>query len=129
MCPDVISSPSISIQEHTLEAVDKFTCLRSTITSNLSPDVELNINIGKAATTMTCLAKRVWDNAMLTINTKIRVCQAYALSTLLYGSEAWTLYSCQQCRRNAFHLRCLCNLLGITWQDHFTSIDLLEKQG
>ncbi|XP_063590370.1 uncharacterized protein LOC134767242 [Penaeus indicus] len=42
------------------------------------------------------LTKRVWDNTMLTINTKMRVYQACVLSTLLYGSEAWTLYSDQE---------------------------------
>ena len=103
---DVSGVPSISIGDHTLEVVDKFTYLGSTISSNLSLDAELDMQIGKAATVMACLAKRVWDNPILTINTKMRVYQACVLSTLLYGSEAWTLYSCHERRLNAFHLRC-----------------------
>jgi len=51
------------------------------------------------------------------------------LSTLLYGSEAWTLYSSQEHRLNAFNLRCLSRMLGITWQDHVTNIDVLAKAG
>ena len=51
------------------------------------------------------------------------------LSTLLYGSEAWTPYSRQERRLNAFHLRCLRRLLGITWQDRVTNIDVLAEAG
>ena len=126
---DVSSAPSISIGNHTLEVVDKFTYLGSTISSNLSLDAELNTRIGKAMTVMARLAKRVWDNTMLTVNTKMRVYQACVLSTLLYGSESWTLYSRQERRLNAFHLRCLRRLLGITWQDRVTNTNILAMAG
>ena len=53
--------------------MDKFTYLRSTTSSNLSLDAELNTRIGKAATAMARLTKRVWDKTMLTTNIKIRV--------------------------------------------------------
>ncbi|XP_063585836.1 uncharacterized protein LOC134763209 [Penaeus indicus] len=129
MGQDVSSAPSISIGDHTLEVVDKFIYLGSTISSNLSLDAELNTRIGKAATTMARLTKRVWDNTMLTTNTKMRVYQACVLSTLLYGSETWTLYSVQERRLNTFHLRCLRRLLGITWQDRVPNIDVLAKAG
>ena len=129
MGQDVSSAPNISVGDHTLEVVDRFTYLGSTISSNLSLDAELNTRIGKAATTMARLTKRVWDNTMLTINTKMRVYQACVLSTLLYGSEAWTLYSRQEHKLNAFHLRCLRRLLGITWRDRVTNIDVLAKAG
>ena len=49
--------------------------------------------IGKATTALALLEKRVWDNSMLTTNAKIQVYGACLLSTLLYCSEAWTLYS------------------------------------
>ena len=58
---------------------------------------------------MVCLTKRVWDNTMLALNTKMRVYQACVLSTLLYGSETWTLYSHQEPQLDAFHMR---NLTG-----------------
>lgn len=129
MCQDVSSAPNISIGNHTLEVVDKFTYLGSTLSNNLSLEDELNARIGKAATAMARLAKRVWDNTMLTSNTKMKVYQACVLSTLLYGSEAWTLYSRQEHRLNAFHMRCLRRLLGITWQDRVTNNDVLARAG
>ena len=129
MGQDVITTPTITIGDHTLEVVEKFTYLGSTISSNLSLDAELNVRIGKAATAMARLAKRVWDNTMLTLNTKMRVYQACVLSTLLYGSESWTLYSHQERRLNAFHMRNLRRLLGITWQDRVTNASVLSQAG
>ncbi len=42
---------------------------------------------------MAGLAKRVWDNIILALSTKMRVYQAWVLSTLLCDSETWTQYS------------------------------------
>ena len=53
------STPAITIGDHTLEAVNKFNYLGSTISSNVSLVAELNVRIGKAATAMVCLMKRV----------------------------------------------------------------------
>ena len=64
---------------------------------------------------------------MLTTNTKMRVYQACVLSTLLYGSESWTLYTRQEGRLNAFHLRSLRKILGITWQDRVPNKDVLAR--
>ncbi|KAK4325144.1 hypothetical protein Pmani_004298 [Petrolisthes manimaculis] len=129
MGQDVSSTLSISIGNYTLEVVTNFTYLGSTISSNLSLDVELNSWIGKAATAMARLASRVWDNSMLSINTKVKVYQACVLSTLLYGSEAWTLYSRQERRLNTFHMRCLRKILKITWEDHVPNKDVLAQAG
>ena len=65
--------PNISIGNYTLQVVDTFTCLDPTIASNLSLDDELNSRIGKTATAMARLARSVWNNSMLIINTKMKV--------------------------------------------------------
>ena len=64
---------------------------------------------------------------MLTTNTKMRVYQACVLSTLLCGSETWTLYTRQERRLNAFHLHSLRKILGITWQDRVPNKNVLER--
>ena len=84
---DVSSMPSISIGDCTLEFVENFISLGSTISSNLSLDTALNQRIVKAAVALANLGKRVWDNTLLTISTKTKLYQSYVLSTLLYGSE------------------------------------------
>ena len=114
-------------QDISVDVVENFTYLGSTISNNLSLDAEANVRIGKAATAMARLAKRVRDSTMLTLNIKMRVYKACVLSTLLYGSEIWTLY--QERRLNAFHMRNLRRLLGITWQDQVTNASILSQTG
>ena len=54
---------------------------------------------------------------------------ACVLSTLLYGSEAWTTYSDQEKRLNTFHLRSLRRLLGISWMDRIPNTVVLSRAG
>ena len=84
---DVSSMPSISIGDCTLEVVENFIYLGSTISSNLSRDTALNQRIVKAAVALAHLEKRVWDNTLLIISTKTKLYQSHVLSTLLYSSE------------------------------------------
>ena len=104
-----------------------FTYLGSAISSNLSLEATLNVRIYKASNDMHRLTGRVWTNDMLSKNTKMRIYQACVLSTLLYGSESWALYMRQEHRRNAFHLRNLRKILGITWQDSIPNRDVLTR--
>ena len=126
---DVSSALSNSIGDCTLDLVEDFTYLGSNISSNLSLDTELNMRISKESAAMAHLTKRVWENTMLTIKTKTQVYQACVLSTLLYGSESWTLYTRQECRLNTFHLCYLRRILGISWQDHIPNTEVLARAG
>ena len=87
------------------------------------------MRIGKASAATARLIKRVWENSMLTIKTKTQKYQACVLSTLLYGSESWTLYTRQERRLNTSHLRCLRRILCISWQDHISNTEVLAKAG
>ena len=107
MAQDAEIPPSIYIDGSNLSVVDNFKYLGSTISSNLSLDVEINARIGKAATVMAKLNKRVWQNINLTMNTRLKVYQACVTSILLYGSETWTPYARQEAKLNSFHLHCL----------------------
>ena len=92
MAQVVDSPPNITILEHELEFLHDFVYryFGSTISDTLALYSELNRRIGKAATTISSLTKRVWSNKKLTQNTKIQVYRAYVLSALLYGSESLT---------------------------------------
>ena len=48
------------------------------------------------------------------MNVQRKVYQSGVISTLLYGSEAWTAYARQEKKLNAFHMRCLKRTLGLT---------------
>lgn len=59
---DTSTAPAIAIDDYQLDVVHQFTYLGSTITDNLSLDVELDKRIGKATSTLARLSKRVWTN-------------------------------------------------------------------
>ena len=126
---DTPSPPTITIDNYELDVVHEFTYLGSTITDNLSLDSEIDKRIGKAASTLTRLTKRVWTNSELTMKTKMAVYNACVVSTLLYGSETWTTYTRQEKRLNSFHLRSLRRILDISWQDKVTNSEVLSRAG
>lgn len=121
--------PEISIGDHKLEVVDHFTYLGSTVSSCLSIDREINTRIAKAASVMSRLKQRVWNNSNLSLQTKLHVYRACVLSTLLYSSEAWTTHTRHEQKLNSFHMRCLRRILGIVWQDKITNSEVLERAG
>ena len=107
--------------------MQEFTYLGSTITSNIYIPVDLNKRIGNAASVTSRRSLSVWENDLLTENTKVRVYQHCVLSTRLYGSETWTTYAKQEKRINTFHLRCLSRILGINWQEHKPNKDVFDR--
>lgn len=127
MCQGVEETPSIVIDDHSLEVVDSFTYLGATISKDLSVNNEINKRIGKASTVMARLKRRVWENKKLTLNTKIRIYEACVLSTLLYSIETCSLYASQERRLNSFHLRCLRRIMSIKWEDRISNSDVLNR--
>ncbi|KAI8494032.1 hypothetical protein Bbelb_283790 [Branchiostoma belcheri] len=119
--------PLITVNDSSLAVVDRFTYLGSTATHNLSLDIGINTRIGRAASVMSKLKHRVWENKNLSIQTKLRVYEACVLGTLLYGSETWSTYAVQEAKLNAFHMRCLRRILGITWMDRVTNSEVLRR--
>ena len=122
---DTMELPAITIGNYELDVVEQFSYLGSTITSNLSLDIEIDKRIGKAATTLARLTSRVWTNPKLTVKTKMVVYNACVVSKLLYGSETWTTYATQEKRLNSFHLRRILRILGISWQDRVSNAEVL----
>ena len=80
--------------------------------------------------TFSRLTLRVWSNNKLSDHTKVSVYRVCVISTLLYGSESWTMRAHQEKKLNVFYMRCLRHILGITWQDKVTNkVFVLEKAG
>ena len=123
------SSPHISINGAVLQSVDKFCYLGSTVDNTNSLKSELDIRTGKAATTFGQLRPRAWSNCNLSIRVKIQVYMTCVVSVLLYGCETWTTYRYQERRLNAFHMRCLCSILGLSWKDRVPNTSILQTTG
>lgn len=120
---------NITIHDTILKNADNFTYLGSSVSNVNSLDHEINCRLGKASTTFGRLTKRVFNNKHLTIKTKIKVYEACILSVLLYGSESWVTYRKQEQKLNSFHLRCLRQILNISWRDKITNTEVLSRSG
>ena len=71
-------SPNVTIDNVTLNVVDTFTCLGSTLSENAMIDHDISARLGKASASLGRLTKRLWQE------------RGDVLTTLLYGCEAWT---------------------------------------
>ena len=129
MGQDTDSPQVISISAHKLDVIHDFVYLGSTILDTLSLDVELNRRIGKAASTMTRLTKKAWNNSKLTEQTKIQIYRACVVSTLLYGSESLTSRAREERTLNSVDMRNPRRIQNTTWQDKVLNNTVLERAG
>ena len=119
--------PQISVNGQTLQAVETFTYLGSTLSRNTNIDAEINNRISKASSAFGRLRENVWERRGISFESKLKVYRAVVLTTLLYGSETWTAYRRHEKQLNHFHLRCLRNLLHIRWQDKVPDTEVLRQ--
>ena len=72
--------------------------------------------------------KSVW-NAHIALATKLRLYNTCILPIIRYASECWAPTKADGAFLDAFDQWCLRRLLGITWQDHITNIEVHERTG
>ena len=123
------NEPSIVVNGEQLKAVDKFTYLGSTLSRNATIDDEVQCRLGKASAAFGRLSQQVWNRRGIRLETKLKVYRAAVMTTLLYGSESWTVYSRHARKLNHFHTTCLRRIIGIKWQDRVPDTEVLEKAG
>ena len=75
------------------------------------------------------LQDHLWKVHSISLSTKIVVYRAIVLTSLLYGSETWTLYRHQIRKLDQFHMCCLCSTARIEWQDRVPNTSVLEICG
>ena len=75
------------------------------------------------------LQHRLWREHGISLKTKVEVYRAVVLTTILFGSECWTLYRRHIKQLEQFHTRCLRKIAGIRWQDRVSNTRVLEMCG
>jgi hypothetical protein len=119
--------PQVMVKGQTLNAVNNFTYLGSTLSQVTNIDAEINNRIAKASAAFGRLRENVWERRGLSLTTKLKVYKAVILTTLLYASETWTAYSRHVRQLNHFHLNCLRRLLHVRWQDKIPDTEILRS--
>ena len=62
----------------------------------------------------------VWRSTLYSRRTKLKIYQSFVVSTLLYGSECWSLKERALKSLSTFHTKCFPNIMRILWP-HITS--------
>ena len=119
--------PEIRIGETVLKTTNQFCYLGSILSSNCSVDAEINSRIGKACAAFAKLRKNVIHTHNLRLATRVAVYKAICISTLLYGLETMTLYRRHIILLERFHMNCIKEMLGLTWQDKVTHNEMLQR--
>ena len=119
--------PSIVIEGTKLNNVECFTYLGSTLTSTGSMDREVSNRLAEAGASFGRLWTRVWRERGIKLPTKLAVCRAVVMTSLLYGCETWALYRKQLKTLDQFHLRCLRKIMGISWEDRVPNTEVLHR--
>ena len=92
-------------------------------------DAEVNSRINKASAAFCRIRKTVLFSHNLRLLTKVAVYRAVCLSVLLYGCETLTLYRKHVKLLEAFHMRCIKAILGLTWKDKVPHAEMLTRTG
>lgn len=119
--------PKIRVKENSIDCCSNFCYLGSVLSADLTIDKELNTRIAKASSAFGKLRKRLWQNHNIKTDTKMAVYRAIVLSTLLYGSETWTIYKRHIRLLDRFHQYCLRQILRIHWTDRVSNTQVLQK--
>ncbi|KAG6444869.1 hypothetical protein O3G_MSEX003550 [Manduca sexta] len=119
--------PGICIGGNSLDCVEKFKYLGSTITSKCDLDAEINSRIGAAAAAYGRLRAKVFRSHDLKLSTKINVYRLIVLPNLLYSSETWILYRKHIRTLDRFHLKCLRDIMNIRWSDRVRNTSILRR--
>ena len=121
--------PDILFETMPLKVTNDFIYLGGILSSNCQPDNEVNRRICKASAAFARIRHRVISSHNLKLATKVSVYRAICLSVLLYGAETITIYSRHIKLFERFHIRCVREMLGLTWRDKVTHTDMLARVG
>jgi len=120
--------PSIMVDGNPVDSVSTFTYLGSLQSSDgyCRPDVRRQITLASLVmSSLDC----IWKERRLPLPIKIRVYLALVQSVLLYASETWTLTSADAKSLEAFHMKCQCRILRISWRQFVCNSEISALTG
>ena len=88
------------------------------------------VRIGKAAAvSLFGKMRKVWRNSNVSLKVNTRLYEAIILSTLLYGADVWPLTATLTKSLDAAHHRWQRSMLGISWKDRITNVEVRVRTG
>ena len=115
----------VDIREAKLEEVTAFKYLGATISEQGSkPEI-----VNRIAQAIAALSKlqTIWRDNNINLSSKIRLMRSLVTSIFLYACESWTLNKDLEKRISAFEMRCFRRLLGISYKDKISNVEVKNK--
>ena len=100
--------------------------LGASISTEGGGEKDIQNRVNKARTAFIKL-DNVWRCKDLHHKTKSRLFKTLICPILLYGCETWRLNKSDEKKLNTFQTKCLRRILKISWRDHITNIEVLER--
>ena len=72
---------------------------------------------------------RIWSSHSINSTIKLRLYASIVLSTALHACETWTSTARIRNTLDVFHRRCIWKILGLSWQDLVTNMELMRRSG
>ena len=118
-------STDIRVNGEKLDCINRFKYLGAIIADEGSKP-EILARIAQATAALAKL-KTIWNDRNIALNSKIRLMRCLVMSIFLYACESWTLTADTERRIQAMDMRCLRKLLGITYRDHISNEEVLNR--
>ena len=115
---------SIIVDGENIEVVERFVLLGALVISDGQIDMELRRRIEMGKSAMGSL-RTIFKDRDLRLTTKVKIVQTLILPIILYGAETWTLKKKERAKIDAFEMWCWRNLLGVTYIDRKTNIEII----
>ena len=116
----------IKVGDAELEEVQSFKYLGSTLNENVTSETEIKNRLA-IATNQLAKLHRIWSSSAISTAVKIRLMKSLITSIALYGCEAWTHSKALGKRISAFEFRCFRRILGVTWRQKVTNIEVKRR--
>ena len=71
----------------------------------------------------------LWRSSTLSLKIKLVLYTSLIISTAIYASETWKSTARIRQQLDVFHYRNLRKIVGITWKDHVTNMEVLSRTG
>lgn len=119
---------NVAVNGEQIQQVPKFRYLGSWITEDLDPDTEIRCRIEQARAAFINM-RTLLSSQSLNLQLRYRFIKCYVYSVLLYGVETWTLKANTMNRLEAFEMWLFRRLLKISWTDHTSNTEVLNRMG
>ena len=125
---DQVPDVNIRLEGQRIRKVEEYIYLGSKITNDGRNEKEITRRIAIAKSTFTDM-KRILTNIRIGMGIRMRVLKCFVWSTLLYGSETWTITKKMRKRIEATEMWFLRRMQRIPWTARASNEEVLEMAG